>query len=79
MVHTHLSEITHQVVEKMYIIIRGKLRALGDIIFIWARRIKTRNLMVGIHASELKLWHFEVFHVCIGKPYMHICNDLHLY
>ena len=35
--------------------------------------------MVGIHASELKLWHFEVFHVCIGKPYMHICNDLHLY
>ena len=32
-----------------------------------------------IYAPEFKWQHFEVDHVCVGKPYMYICSDLHVY
>ena len=45
-----------------------ELGALGGIILNGhAEWMKTRNLMAGIviHASELKLWHFEVSHMFV--------------
>ena len=57
-----------------------ELGALGDIIFIRARRMGQNTNFDGaarilIHTLELKLWHFKVFsYVCTGKPC--VCNVL---
>ena len=55
----------------------GLLWALGAMIFYMGTQNGSKLVVwwqgLLIHASELKLWHFEVFqYVCIGKPY--ICN-----
>ena len=54
-----------------------------ETLFIWVRRMnKTRNLMAGIVDSRLCIKDMALGgfpYVCIGKPYMHFCKDLHLY
>ena len=48
-----------------------ELGALGEtILYGHAEWIKTRNLMVLIHASELKLWH--VSNACLYRDAIHL-------
>ena len=52
-----------------------KLGALQSIIFTWACRID-QTWWLGLLIRALQPFHFEIFDVCIGKPYFYSCNDL---